>query len=59
VLQKIHSERWEDYAFQASVRSETNLTMGGGEEKTNYFTSFGYLKDQGFQLIQILFIYTC
>jgi hypothetical protein len=21
--------RWEDYAFQASVRSETNLTMGG------------------------------
>jgi hypothetical protein len=26
-------ERWEDYAFQASVRSETNLTMGGGEGK--------------------------
>jgi hypothetical protein len=21
--------------------------MGGGEGKTNYFTSFGYLKDQG------------
>jgi hypothetical protein len=29
VLKKIHPERWEDYAFQASVRSETNLTMGG------------------------------
>jgi hypothetical protein len=29
------------------LHSETNLTMGGGEGKTNYFTSFGYLKDQG------------
>jgi hypothetical protein len=35
--------------FQASVRSETNLTMGGGEG-TNYFTSFGYLKDQGYSI---------
>jgi hypothetical protein len=24
--------------------------MGGGEGKTNYFTSFGYLKDQGYSI---------
>jgi hypothetical protein len=50
VTKKYTPERWEDYAFQASVRSETNLTMGGGEGKTNYFTSFGYLKDQGYSI---------
>jgi hypothetical protein len=27
------------------------------EGKTNYFTSFGYLKDKGIQLIQILNVY--
>jgi hypothetical protein len=32
----------------SSVRSETNLT-GWGEGK-NYFTSFGYLKDQGYSI---------
>jgi TonB-linked SusC/RagA family outer membrane protein len=50
VTKKYTPERWEDYAFQASMRSETNLTMGGGEGKTNYFTSFGYLKDQGYSI---------
>jgi TonB-linked SusC/RagA family outer membrane protein len=50
VTKKYTPERWEDFAFQASIRSETNLTMGGGEGKTNYFTSFGYLKDQGYSI---------
>jgi hypothetical protein len=50
VLQKNTLLRDGKITFQASVRSETNLTMGGGEGKTNYFTSFGYLKDQGYSI---------
>ncbi|WP_426091084.1 SusC/RagA family TonB-linked outer membrane protein [Flavobacterium sp. DSR3-2] len=50
VTKKYTPEKWEDYAFQASIRSETNLTLGGGDGKTNYFTSFGYLKDQGYSI---------
>ncbi len=43
-------ENWEDYAFQNSNRSEVNLRMGGGDAKTNYFTSFGYLEDIGYSV---------
>ncbi|MEO7976734.1 SusC/RagA family TonB-linked outer membrane protein [Flavobacterium sp.] len=50
VTRKYTPENWEDYAFQASLRSETTLTMGGGEGKTNYFSSFGYLEDKGYSI---------
>lgn len=43
-------EKWEDYAFQASNRSEASLKIGGGSEKVNYFTSFGYLNDVGYSI---------
>lgn len=50
VTRLYNPERWEDYAFQPSTRTETNLTMGGGDGKTNYYTSFGYLKDVGYSI---------
>lgn len=50
VTRKYNPENWEDYAFQASNRAEGNIRMGGGEGKTNYFTSFGYLKDKGYAI---------
>jgi TonB-dependent SusC/RagA subfamily outer membrane receptor len=43
-------ENWEDYAFQNSVRQEANIRMGGGDGKTNYYTSFGYLDDKGYAI---------
>lgn len=43
-------ERWEDYAFQPSNRTEANIKMGGGDSKTNYYTSFGYLDDIGYSI---------
>ena len=43
-------ENWEDYSFQASNRLESNIRFGGGDAKTNYFSSFGYLNDQGYSL---------
>jgi TonB-linked SusC/RagA family outer membrane protein len=50
VTRKYDPERWEDYAFQPSTRAEANIKMGGGDAKTNYYTSFGYLKDKGYSV---------
>lgn len=50
VTRKYTPEDWEDYAFQASRRTEANLKMGGSSDKTSYFTSLGYLKDEGYSI---------
>lgn len=50
VKRKYDPENWEDYAFQSSVRHEANIRIGGGDAKTNYFTSFGYLNDKGYSI---------
>jgi len=41
-------ENWEDYGFQTSVRTEANIKFVGGNDKTSYFSSFGYLNDEGY-----------
>lgn len=43
-------ENWADYSFQPSNRLESNIRLGGGDQKTNYFTSFGYLDDVGYSV---------
>ena len=48
VTRKYNPESWEDYGFQTSFRTEANLNLSGGSEKTRYFTSIGLLDDQGF-----------
>lgn len=50
VTRKFDPENWADYAFQPSTRAEANIRMGGGDARTNYYTSFGYLKDQGYAI---------
>ena len=50
VTRKYTPEDWSDYAFDASRRTEANIKMGGSSEKTSYFTSMGYLKDEGYAL---------
>jgi len=50
VTRKYDPERWEDYAFQSSNRVESNIRLGGGDAKSNYFTSFGYLEDKGYSV---------
>lgn len=47
VTRKFDPEYWGDYAFQPSTRAEANVQFGGGDNKTNYYSSFGYLKDVG------------
>jgi TonB-linked SusC/RagA family outer membrane protein len=48
VTRSYDPENWEDYGFQSSVRREANLRISGGNEGTKYYTSFGYLKDEGY-----------
>ncbi|RYD54285.1 MAG: SusC/RagA family TonB-linked outer membrane protein [Sphingobacteriales bacterium] len=50
VTRKYSPEDWEDYAFQNSIRREANVRLGGGDGRTNYYTSFGYLKDEGYSI---------
>jgi TonB-linked SusC/RagA family outer membrane protein len=48
VTRKYDPENWADYGFQNSIRNEANLSMRGGNDKTRYSSSFGYLKDVGY-----------
>ena len=48
VARKYTPENWEDFAFQGSIRTEANIKLSGGNSKTNYFSSFGYLDDIGY-----------
>ena len=48
LTRKYTPEDWREFAFQSSVRTEANLKMSGGSEKSKYFTSFGYLDDIGY-----------
>lgn len=50
VTRKYSPENWEDYGFRTGTRSETNLSISGGADKTRYYSSFGYLKDEGYLL---------
>jgi len=50
VTRKYNPEDWSDYAFQTAVRKEYNVSMSGGSSKTTYYTSIGYLKDEGYSL---------
>ncbi|MCP1994881.1 SusC/RagA family TonB-linked outer membrane protein [Flavobacterium sp. HSC-61S13] len=50
VTRKYSPENWGDAAFKSSRRMEANLKMGGSSENTSYFTSLGYLKDEGYSI---------
>ncbi len=41
-------ESWEDEIFRVGQKAEANVKIHGGSDKTTYYTSFGYLKDEGY-----------
>ncbi|CAM1368921.1 SusC/RagA family TonB-linked outer membrane protein [Tenacibaculum sediminilitoris] len=43
-------ERYADEAFGTGIRTEANLRLGGGSEKSKYFFSMGYLDDSGYSI---------
>ena len=48
VTRRYTPELYKDYAFDSAFRNEGNLRMGGGDEKTKYYASFGFLNDDGY-----------
>lgn len=50
VTRRYTPQRFEDLAFDSSIRTEANLRFGGGSEKTKYFASVGYLNDDGYAI---------
>lgn len=41
------NDNWADEAINEGLRQEYNLTVSGGNEKSNHFLSLGYLSDEG------------
>ena len=39
---------WADAAFGTGIRQEANIQFSGGNEMTQFATSFGYLDDEGY-----------
>lgn len=47
---KYTPENWQDYIFRTGHKFEATVKFSGGSDKTTYYTSFGYLKDQGYYI---------
>ena len=43
----LHPEDWEKEGTRTGLRQEYNLSATGGDSKLNYFTSLGYLNNEG------------
>ena len=41
-------ESWSDEIFRVGQKMDATVKFHGGDEKLNYFTSIGYLKDEGY-----------
>ena len=41
-------ESWSDEIFRVGQKMDATVKFHGGSEKMNYFTSLGYLKDEGY-----------
>jgi len=50
VTRRYTPEKYSDLAFDSAVRTEVNVRMGGGDEKSKHFFSLGYLNDDGYAL---------
>lgn len=43
-------EHYADEAFGTGVRTEANINVSGASKKTRYYTSIGYLNDEGYSI---------
>ncbi len=41
-------ESWRDAIFRVGQKAEATVKIHGGSDKVTYYTSFGYLKDEGY-----------
>ena len=45
---KYTPESWEDAVFRTAKRREASVRLSGGADKGSYYTSIGYLNDEGY-----------
>ncbi|MEM0932355.1 MAG: SusC/RagA family TonB-linked outer membrane protein, partial [Bacteroidota bacterium] len=50
VTRRYTPEKFADFSFQAAIRTEGNIRMSGGDDKTSYFVTAGFLDDNGYAL---------
>jgi len=50
VTRRYTPQRYEDVGFRTAIRTEANVRMGGGDDKTKYFFSGGFLDDEGYAI---------
>lgn len=50
VTRRYTPEKYSDLAFDSAHRTEVNIRMGGGNEKSKHYFSLGYLNDDGYAL---------
>ena len=41
---------WEDNLFRIGQKANASVKISGGNEKVTYYTSYGYLKDEGYYI---------
>ncbi|MDE5420699.1 TonB-dependent receptor [Ancylomarina sp. DW003] len=46
----LYNADWQDALSRTAKRTDAGLSISGGDEKTQYFLSAGYLKDEGIAL---------
>ena len=47
---KYELDNWRDEIFNNGIRTEATLKMSGGDDKSSYYTSIGYLGDEGYYI---------
>jgi len=50
VTRKFTPEKWDDHIFRSGQRMDGSVRISGGGDKTTYFSSLGYLKDEGYYI---------
>lgn len=50
VSRRFTPTKWSDAAFNNGVRTEANVQLSGGNEKTRFATSFGFLDNDGYAI---------
>ena len=43
-------ESWEDNIFRVGQKANATVKISGGNDKVTYYTSYGYLKDEGYYI---------
>ena len=50
VKRRFTPESWRDNVFHVGKRTEATVRMSGGSNRNNYYTSLGYLSDEGYYI---------